>query len=135
MRRILVVVAGALALPLLPLGAAMADNGDGLEACNTYEICFSRNASNHDYQRHFYNGDTDHDGNHWYNTVTNTYTSSSIKDDINRVRNRDGSKCVKVVDWNGALPSVSHTIVNDSTWRELKDGVRDQNNEHQRVSC
>lgn len=135
MRKTLAVIAGALALPLVTLSAANADNGDGLEACNNYEICFARNSSNLDYQRHFYYGDTDHGGNHWYNVVTNTSTQSSIEDDINRVKNRDGSKCVKVIDWNGALPSVSHTIKNNNTWTELKDGVRDQNNEHQRISC
>lgn len=133
MRKALTVAAGALVAPLIPLGAAHADNGDGYEACNVYEICFSRYSDNHNYRRHFYNSDSDHSGNHWYNAVTNTYTSTSIEDDVNRVRNRDGSCDVKVIDWNGALPNVSHTIPNDDIWRQLKDGVRNQNNEHQRI--
>ena len=51
------------------------------------------------------------------------------------MRNRDGSCDVKVIDWNGALPSVTHTVSNNGVWTMLKDGVRDQNNEHTRVNC
>lgn len=34
---------------------AAADSGDGKLGCNTYEICFSRDAANTTYQKHFYN--------------------------------------------------------------------------------
>lgn len=135
MRKILALVFVALAAPLVGVAAASADTGDGNETCNTYEICFFRNSDNVRYSRDFYYGDSDHSGNSWYDRQTNTWTSIRIEDDANRVKNRDGSCDVKVIDWNGALPSVSDTIPNDGVFHQLNDNVRNQNNEHQRVNC
>lgn len=123
-----VVGSGALLVP------AAADSGDGLLGCNTYEICFSRDLSNTTYQKHFYYGGV-HDGYSFTNVNTGATGQGALKDNAAQVRNRDGSCDVKVIDYNGALPSASHTIANNNTWTNLKDGVRDQNNEHQRVNC
>lgn len=112
---------------------AAADSGDGRLGCNTYEICFSRDVDNTTYQKHFYYG-ANHDAYRFSNVNTGA-SSSLLEDNAAQVRNRDGSCDVKVIDWNGALPSVTHTVANNGTWTMLKDGVRNQNNEHQRVNC
>lgn len=139
LRKIISVAVAAASIALIPAGAAMADAGDGdPTACSTYEICFARNSDSLRYYREFYNGDGDHGNNRWYDRHNKTYVNYYLEDDVNRIRNRDGSCDVKVIDWNGALPSVSHTVgnsPNNATWVTLKDGVRNQNNEHQRVNC
>lgn len=114
--------------------AASADSGDGKLGCNTYEICFSRDLSNTTYQKHFYNAGV-HDGYSFTNVTSGATGQGALKDNAAQIRNRDGSCDVKVIDWNGALPSVTQTFANNSTWTNLKDGLRDQNNEHQRVNC
>ena len=50
------VMLGLSALALLAGTAttATADSGDGSLACNTYEICFSRDTGNTTNQKHFY---------------------------------------------------------------------------------
>ena len=129
------VMLGLSALALLAGTAttATADSGDGSLACNTYEICFSRDTGNTNHQKHFYYS-ANHDGYRFTNVNTGA-SSGVLEDNAAQVRNRDGSCDVKVIDWNGALPSVTHTVSNNSVWTMLKDGVRDQNNEHTRVNC
>lgn len=124
----------ALALLAGTATAATADSGDGNLGCNTYEICFSRDAGNTTYQKHFWYS-ANHDGYKFTNVSTGGATSSLLEDNAAQVRNRDGSCDVKVIDWNGALPSKTQTVANNSVWTMLADGVRDQNNEHQRVNC
>ena len=114
---------------------AQADNGDGLLGCNQYEICFSRDADNNTYQRHFYYSDGDHDNDYFTNVNTGVVTSSKLHDNAYKVRNRDGSCDVQVKDNNGLLPAVTDAIPNNGTWTNLKDGVRNQNDEHLRVNC
>ncbi len=128
------IAAGALAASLAGMTAATADSGDGNLGCNAYEICFSRDTGNTTYQKHFWYG-ANHDGYKFTNVSTGAGTSSLLEDNAAQVRNRDGSCDVKVIDWNGALPSVSQTVSNNGVWTMLQDGVRDQNNEHQRVNC
>lgn len=127
-------VAGLVAAALAATGAATADSGDGSLACNGGEICFSRDTTNTTYQKHFWYG-ANHDAYKFTNVSTGVVTGSYLEDNAAQLRNRDGSCDVKVIDWNGALPSVSHTVANNGVWTMLKDGVRDQNNEHQRVNC
>lgn len=114
--------------------AAAADSGDGKLACNTYEICFSRDLANTTYQKHFYYG-ANHDGYTFTNVSSGATNQGALEDNAAQVKNRDGSCDVKVIDWNGAFPSVTQTVPNNSTWTNLKDGVINQNNEHQRVNC
>lgn len=129
------VMLGLSALALLAGTAttATADSGDGSLACNNYEICFSRDTGNTTNQKHFYYS-ASHDGYKFTNVNTGA-SAGVLEDNAAQVRNRDGSCDVKVIDWNGALPSVTHTVANNGVWTMLKDGVRDQNNEHQRVNC
>lgn len=111
---------------------AIADSGDGLEACSVYEICFTKDANSTRYQRHFYYGDTDHGGNHYYDLTLNSTTTTSLEDTADRIKNRDGSCHVDVIDWNGVLPSKHDDVPNNGVWTTLNDGVRNQNNEHKR---
>lgn len=126
--------AGVLAVSVATMSTAGADSGDGSLACNAYEICFSRDGGNTTYQKHFWYG-ANHDGYRFTNVSTGSLTGSYLEDNAAQIRNRDGSCDVKVIDWNGALPSVTQTVSNNGVWTMLKDGVRDQNNEHQRVNC
>lgn len=129
-----IIAAGALAVSMGTATIATADSGDGSLACNSYEICFSRDTTNTTYQKHFWYG-ANHDGYKFTNVSTGAVSGSYLEDNAAQVRNRDGSCDVKVIDWNGALPSVTQTVSNNGVWTMLKDGVRDQNNEHQRVNC
>lgn len=130
----LMLLLSATAMSLGTISVASADSGDGNLGCNAYEICFSRDLSNTTYQKHFFYS-ANHDGYKFTNVSTGAQTSSLLEDNAAQVRNRDGSCDVKVIDWNGALPSVTQTVSNNGVWTNLKDGVRDQNNEHTRVNC
>lgn len=123
----------ALALLAGTATTATADSGDGSLACNNYEICFSRDTGNTTNQKHFY-----YSAKHDAYKFTNVNTGASaglLEDNAAQVRNRDGSCDVKVIDWNGMFPDVTQTVANNGVWTMLKDGVRDQNNEHTRVNC
>lgn len=107
MRAIIFGGAGALALVLAGSVAAVADSGDGLVGCNSYEICFSRDADNNRYQKHYYGSDSDHSNNYFWDTQLNSQTGSKLEDNAYKLRNRDGSCYVRVTDWNGAFPSTT----------------------------
>lgn len=113
------------------VGVAQADIGDGSLACNLYEICFTRDTTNTTYQKHFWEAGV-HDAYTFTNVNTGETNKGALEDNAAQVRNRDGSCDVTVIDWNGAFPSVTHLIPNNGVWTMLKDGVRDQNNEHTR---
>jgi hypothetical protein len=132
MRSFILGGAGAFALVLAGTVTAVADNGDGLEACNSYEICFSRDADNNRYQKHYFGSDGDHSNNYFWDSTLNSQTGSKLEDNAYKLRNRDGSCYVRVTDWNGAFPSVHDDVPNNSTWTTLNNNVRNQNNEHKR---
>ena len=135
-----IVTASLAAISIVTVGSgallttASADSGDGKLGCNTYEICFSRDLANTTHQKHFYNS-ANHDNYTFTNVSTGASNTGALEDNAAQVRNRDGSCDVKVIDWNGALPSVTQTVANNGAWKALKDGVINQNNEHQRVNC
>jgi len=130
--RVFLASAGAVVMVMAGSAAAVADNGDGLEGCNQYEICFNRDADNYRFQKHYYGGDSDHANNKFWDKVNNSLTGSLLEDNAYHVRNRDGSCYVRVTDWNGLAPSVHDDIPNNGNWIRLNDNVRNQNNEHKR---
>lgn len=114
--------------------AAQADTGDSNPgACNTYEICFSKDADNVRYQRQFFYDDHDHGGNHYYDRSLGSWTGISLEDSADQIKNCDGSHYVRVVDWNGVLPSTTWDAANSCNWLTLGSNVRNQNNEHYRL--
>lgn len=111
--------------------AATADVGDGNLACNTYEICFSRDLSNTTYQKHFWDAGS-HDGYTFTNVNTGAGGQGALKDNAAQVRNRDGSCDVKVVDTITGWPDDYQIIPNNGVWTALKSDVINQNNKHER---
>lgn len=131
----------AVALVVAALGAvsmpAQADVGDGKLACNSGEICFSRDyysGTKPTYQKHFwYSGD--HDGYYFVNVNTGVQDTTPLRDNANALRNRDTQCSVKVIDWRSFWPDDTQTIPNTGQWVNLDSSVVNQNDRHERVNC
>lgn len=132
MRRVPVLLAAAGLGAVLAGGvAATADSGDGKLGCNTYEICFSRDAANTTYQKHFYNGGS-HSGYTFTNVNTGAGGQGGLQNNAAQVRNRDGSCTVRVIDDLNLRPDDYHDIANNGVWTQLKGDVINENDKHER---
>ncbi|WP_143338103.1 hypothetical protein [Demequina sp. NBRC 110054] len=134
MRRIArTAAAAALAIGLTVTGAAVAsasDDGDGLEGCNSGELCLST-ANNGRYQKHFYDAGWETNYYYWDKT-NNVRTSKAVSNNADWVRNRTGEK-VKIVDDHGLMPDEVFVVTAATTsWVEISDtGVANGNDRHE----
>jgi hypothetical protein len=108
---------------------ASADNGDGLLACNSGEICFAENSGGGGGQRHFYYGSSAHANEGNFSSGTRFWHNASS------IKNRDTVSPVCVTesgDWvndSWQFPSRS------TTWSNFAYDLNDENNSHKRASC
>lgn len=134
--RIGAATAALMAVGVAGAAAASADSGDGQEACNRYEICFSKHWDNYRYQKHFW-----YSGSHanyvWWDRSEHKATTSYVQNSASALANRDGSCDVKVVNDRGIFPDSTITIPNypgSVAWRYL-DHLNDANDRHERTNC
>jgi hypothetical protein len=114
--------------------AQAADIGDGKLGCNRFEICFNRDSGNRNYQKHFFYASS-HDGFVFTDVRNGKATSSRLRDNAWSVANRDGSCSVKIVDVISLRPDDVHVVRHTPSslvWVKLNDGVRNQNDRHER---
>jgi transposase len=117
--------------------AASADSGDGLEACNRGEICFTMDETSHRYRKHFwYSGS--HSGYTWWDATADVQTGISVRDSADLIANRDTICNVKVIDDRGLVPDDTHDVANNpgtAVWVNIRGPVDDENDRHERHNC
>ena len=132
-RRSAAIAAAGVALTAASLvaapGAASADNGDGLVACNSGEICFWRYSGAVLWTKQFWYT-ANHGGYTWW---AGQATNVSMQDDAVDITNRDTDCGVRVGDRS---PSTGiwtwRNFPNDNLRHELGD-LRNRNDRHERL--
>lgn len=133
--RVALVIALALALlTALPALSALADNGDGLESCNSGEICLYRDSGSDRFTRHFWWSATYDSSHQWWDTVDNQY-EGQVRDTLSAVRNKDTTCQVRFTNLLGFWPDETWTVDNDSLRHVAPSYINNESDKHQRVNC
>lgn len=137
MKRKLLSAAAGLALAgsiILSGQSASADVGDGWLSCNSGEICFSRDAGNTTYQKHFWWA-ADHEGYQFTNVNNGAGNQGAVRDGADQINNKDTSCKVKVVDDRGFYPDDVFDVARGGGWKDIPGSVDNENDRHERHSC
>jgi hypothetical protein len=130
-------VASAALLPMFNASVAHADNGDGLEACNSAEICFAKDWINPNpgaYQKDFFYS-ARHGDYTWYDTAGNVTTSRNLHDDASAEWNRDTSCSVTLKNFAAdgvTIVATFYQAANRPAWVYVGASLNDTNDRHDR---